>query len=124
MVEYIIQNPFLFSPAPWVPMADVYEDDQQILIMVDIAGIDRDEIKVTLDGRTIHITGRRPSLCPSGSVRIRQMEIDTGAFTRRIVLPESVIFDEIECTYKDGFLRIVLPKRGKGEAIRIPVESE
>jgi HSP20 family protein len=105
-------------------MADVYENDRQVVIVVDLAGVDRDHLKVTLDGRAIQIIGRRYSPCPPGSLRIRQMEIDTGEFRRRIVLPGAVMFEESECTYKDGFLNIVLPKETKPEVIQIPVESE
>lgn len=124
MAEDITRNLFLFSPTPWTPMADVYEDDQRIVIVVDLAGVERDQLRVTLEGRTIRIMGRRQSPCPSGSVKIRQMEIDTGEFQRRIVLPKAVALDECECTYKDGFLSIVLPKKAESEAVRIPIESE
>ena len=124
MVEDMSRNFCLFSPTSWVPMADVYEDDQHIAIVVDLAGVERDNLRVTLDGRIIEITGRRNSPCPLGPVRIRQMEIDTGEFKRRIALPGSVIFEESACTYKEGLLSIVLPKKTKPEVIQIPVESE
>jgi HSP20 family protein len=124
MIEKINRSLYLFSPTPWVPMADVYEDEQHVVIVVDLAGVDRDRLKVTLDGRIIQISGRRESPSPSGLMRIRQMEIDSGEFRRRIALSGAVSFEASECTYRDGLLRIVLPKITKSEVMRIPVETE
>jgi HSP20 family protein len=124
MAEDIGKNYCLFSPAAWMPTADVYEKKEEILVVVDLAGVERDQLEVTLDGRTIQIAGRRKIPCPSGYVRIRQMEIDTGEFRRQVALPGPVDFDKIECVYKDGFLHIVLPKKRQGDVIQIQIEVE
>jgi HSP20 family protein len=108
----------------WVPAADIYENEKCVMIFVDIAGVNPDQVRISLENRSILITGERITPSPGGVVRIHQMEIDAGLFRRRITLPCPVDFDNSECTYKSGFLRIDLPKRPKREAIRIPVESE
>jgi HSP20 family protein len=124
MVEEITRSFSLFSPTPWVPMADVYEDEDHVMIVVDLAGVDRDRLMVTVEGRFIQISGRRESPSPPGLMRIHQMEIDSGEFRRRIALSGAVSLEANECTYRDGLLRIVLPKRTRREVIRIPVETE
>jgi HSP20 family protein len=108
----------------WVPAADMYEDGTDMMIFVDLAGVDPDQVKVSLENRSIVLSGERPSPSPRGVMRIHQMEIDSGLFRRRIPLPEPVDFDKIQCTYKHGLLRIVLPKKPRQERVQIPIESE
>lgn len=112
------------SATVWVPAADMYENDRQVMIFVDMAGVDPDQVRITLENRGILITGERPRPSPGGVMRIHQMEIDAGLFKRRIPLPAPVDFDNIECTYKNGLLRIVLPKKPQQETVQIRVESE
>ncbi|MBW2057701.1 MAG: Hsp20/alpha crystallin family protein [Deltaproteobacteria bacterium] len=112
------------SATVWVPAVDIYENERNVLVLVDMAGVDPDQTKITLENQTILITGQRPRPSPGGVVRIHQMEIDAGVFKRRIPLPGPVDSDSIECTYKDGLLRIVLPKKPRQEMVRIPVESQ
>ena len=112
------------STTAWVPAADIYENDRHMVIFVEIAGVNPDQLRITLEDRSILITGERPTPSPGGVVRIHQMEIDAGFFKRRIPLPGPVDFENSECTYKSGLLRIDLPKKPRQETIRIPVESE
>lgn len=112
------------SATVWVPAADMYENDRQIMIFVDMAGVNPDQVRITLENRSILITGERPRPSPGGVMRIHQMEIDAGVFKRRIPLPAPVDFDNIQCTYRHGCLRIVLPKKPRQEAVQIPIEPE
>ena len=112
------------SMTAWVPAADMYENESQVMIFVDMAGVDPNQVKVSLENRGILITGQRLSPSPSGVVRIHQMEIDAGGFRRWIHLPAPVEFENIQCTYRNGLLRVVLPKKTRPETVRIPVELE
>ncbi len=112
------------SATVWEPAADIYENEKQVMILVDMAGVDPDRVRITLENRCILITGERPRPSPPGVVRIHQMEIDAGLFERRIPLPGPVDFDSSQCTYKNGLLRIVLPKKPRQGTIQIFVESE
>ncbi|MFQ5884796.1 MAG: Hsp20/alpha crystallin family protein [Thermoplasmata archaeon] len=112
------------SATVWVPAIDIYENDRHVVIFVDIAGVNPDQVSVSLENRSIVITGERPTPSPGGVVRIHQMEIDAGFFKRRIPLPGPVDFEESQCTYKSGLLRIDLPKKERRETIQIPVESK
>lgn len=113
---------FSFS-ASWGPAADVYEDDKEIRIVVDIAGVDPDQLEIRVNGEVIQIAGTRNSPTPSRLVRIHQMEIEHGAFNARIRLPGWVVFEEKKYHYMNGFLTIVLPKRSREEVVRIPIKS-
>jgi len=115
---------YLAISASWGPAADVYEDDKEIRIVVDIAGVDLDQMEIRADGEVIQIAGTRKSPAPSRLLRIHQMEIEHGAFNTRIRLPGWVVFEEKEYYYMNGFLTIVLPKRARDEVVHIPIQSE
>jgi HSP20 family protein len=118
-----IRSYFAFS-ASWGPAADVYEDEKEIRIVVDIAGVDPDQLEIRVDGEVIQITGIRKSPAPSRLLRIHQMEIEHGAFNTRIRLPGWVVLEERESHYMNGFLTIVFPKRSREDMVHIPIQSE
>jgi len=120
----LIQDYRNLSGNVWVPTADVYENDRQVMIFVDIPGVNPDQVKITLGNRSILITGERPGPLPRDVLRIHQMEIDAGVFKRRIPLPGPVDFERSHSTYKNGLLKIVLPKKQKPETIQISIETE
>jgi HSP20 family protein len=92
----------------WQPPTDVYETDKAIVVQVEIAGMRDSDITISLEDRTLTISGTRPG--PGESGAYHQMEIPSGDFLSVVELPIAVNYDEIEAFYQDGFLRIVLPK--------------
>ncbi len=115
---------YLAFSASWGPAADVYEGEKEIRIVVDIAGIDPDQLEIRVDREVIQIAGTRKSPVPSGLLRIHQLEIDHGAFNTRIRLPGWVVLEERQYHYVNGFLTIVLPKKSRKEVVHIPIRSE
>ncbi|NWF91443.1 MAG: Hsp20/alpha crystallin family protein [Syntrophaceae bacterium] len=124
MKEEITQKSFLFFSSSWEPAADIYEDEREIKIVVDAAGVDPERLQITLEGRTLEIIGERSAPLQANLLRIHQMEIDYGHFSRRIQLPVPVVFERSQSIYKYGFLVIILPKKPRDEVIRISVEAE
>lgn len=95
------------APA-WRPPTDVYESEDQIVVRVEIAGMHEDDFKIELDGLLLSIRGVRSDTTERRAYH--QMEIRFGEFSSDIELPAPVVASEVDATYKDGFLRIVLPK--------------
>jgi HSP20 family protein len=93
------------------PPADCFrtEDPTQLVVVVDIAGVDPSQVQIVAAERTLVISGER--LRPRAAARpsYRQMEIDYGPFQRQIVLDEDVDASEARATYEDGLLTVVLP---------------
>lgn len=71
----------------WKPAVDVYETANEVIVLVDLAGIKKEEIEVTIDGDSLRIVGTRRDITSTPKVRLHQMEIDFGDFERRIVIP-------------------------------------
>lgn len=105
----------------WKPGVDVYETANEVIVLVDLAGVNKEEIEVTFDGDSLRIVGSRRDITSTPKVRLHQMEIDFGDFERTIVIPATVNKDNISATYRQGFLQITLTKlrKGRGEKIKI-----
>lgn len=107
----------------WPPV-DSYrtEDPAQLVVVVELPGVDPEQVQVVLQNSALIITGERmrPSKCDR---HYHQMEIDRGPFERRIQIHEQVDAGAASATYERGLLEIVLPlaKRPTG-AVRVPIE--
>ena len=105
----------------WRPPTDVYETDNFVVVKVEIAGMEEGDFTISLSNRSLTITGVRhdPVAEAEGlALSYQQMEIRYGGFKTEVYLPWAIIEDEIEATYEDGFLRVVLPK---AKAQKVPV---
>jgi HSP20 family protein len=92
----------------WCPPTDVYETDRSVIVKVEIAGMDRGDFSISLEGSRLTISGIRRD--PAAKLGYQQMEILYGHFETHVLLPRAIDEDEIEATYQDGFLVVRLPK--------------
>jgi HSP20 family protein len=101
----------------WEPQADVYETREAVRVKVELAGVRPETIQVELsgDGRALAVRGVREDERAEAVNRIlfHQMEIYLGPFERVLTLPPGaeVDRDQVQASYKDGFLLITLPKK-------------
>jgi len=100
----------------WQPPIDVHETHDQITVKMELAGAKADDLQVSLspDDRVLTISGVRgeDQADRAGRMRCHQLEIYVGPFERSIPLPATPLLrDKITATYRDGFLRIALPKK-------------
>jgi len=97
----------------WKPLTDVYETDDEVVIVMDIAGISVNDIKLTLqDQRLLIIRGIRRERSNDEKRHYHKMEIDFGPFQRKIDLPSRIDPERATNNYSQGFLEIRLPKSG------------
>jgi HSP20 family protein len=92
------------------PPVDVYrrDDPASITVIVELAGIDPDTVRIVGRGRTIVVAGERVRPRVTGQA-YQQMEIDYGSFERHVTLSDDVDYDAVQATYDGGLLTIVLP---------------
>ena len=97
----------------WSPAVDIFETENEVVLVAEVAGVSREDIKVMVEGEVVRIYGERSSLSTQPGARYHRMEISSGAFTRsfRITVP----FDpeRVEAKIDDGFLKVTLPKRAE-----------
>src|SRR5690349_8207864 len=82
--------PSISQPTAWTPNTDVYENDESLIVRIELAGINKEDLDITLNDRLLLVRGHRPDPCRRGRCSFRQMEIDYGYFERRILIPRSV----------------------------------
>jgi len=106
----------------WKPPTDVYETDDEMVVVMDIAGIDARDVKVQIEGRALVIRGIRREPALGVKRTYHKMEIDYGLFERKIELPADVDPAQVTTNYHHGFLEIHLTKKPKPGPTRIEIE--
>lgn len=103
-----------WNPSPagesWFPPMDVIETDTSIEVLVDLPGLDPENVDVSIRNDRLVISGSRPAPSTDGDVRWYQFERHAGDFRRSFTLPVAVDTDKAKATTTHGLLRIVLPK--------------
>jgi HSP20 family protein len=108
----------------WIPAVDVYEDKESIVIEVEAPGMKEEDLKVNLENNTLTITGERKFEKEEKNKNYYRMERSYGTFSRSFFLPDNVEAKNIKAKYKDGVLKLVLPKKAESKPQSIPIEKE
>jgi HSP20 family protein len=95
----------------WQPDADVFETESGVVVVVELAGIRSEDLRVTVDGEWLRIGGVRRVPLRSDVKRLLQMEIAAGPFERRLRVPIAFDRDSVSAHLADGFLTVTLPRR-------------
>jgi HSP20 family protein len=99
-----------YAEQTWKPPVDIYETAEDIVVLVEIAGMSSKNINVTMENDLLKISGIRPDYSPSTKMRLHQMEIDYGKFQRIVKISLPIDTNNISAKYREGFLQITLPK--------------
>lgn len=104
--------------ADWYPAADVYENKEEYVVAVDLPGIDRSTLDISIDDDRLTIKGKRTEndSTPQPGERPR------GNFLRMFDVPASVDQNQIKAEYKDGVLSVRLPRQPERKAQRIEIK--
>ena len=105
--------------ADWIPAADVYEDEREYLLALDLPGINHEGLEVSLDDGRLAIRGERKG---QEGLHARRAERPQGRFVRTFSLPDAVDRGRIAADYKDGVLLLHLPKRGETQGRRLRID--
>lgn len=103
-------EPFRTEFAVWQPKIDVYEATDRIVIVADLSGVSRDDLRLSVFGPELVIAGLRGSPCPPDTHAVHQLEIESGKFMRRIRLSHSIDRENVSASFAHGLLTIVIIK--------------
>lgn len=97
------------TEAHWAPNTDVYVTESGLVIKVELAGMRREDLELTIEGNRLRITGHRPDGCRAPKCKFLVMEINYGSFESVIELPDGYDLAQAKAAYQNGFLRIDVP---------------
>lgn len=92
----------------WVPVADIFTRDRDLVIRLELPGVRREDIDITLSGGVLVVSGERRSDIDEEEATFYTRERFYGAFRRSMNLPEGVSEDRINAAFEDGMLEIII----------------
>jgi HSP20 family protein len=120
------RNESVTSRGSWAPPVDIYEtDNQDLVITADLPDVTREEIEVTVEHSTLTLRGTRKAPSDVKEEQFRRVERRYGEFSRSFTLPETVDPSKVSAEHKNGVLTVKLPFReeSKPRAIRVEVAA-
>jgi HSP20 family molecular chaperone IbpA len=106
----------------FMPPADIFETKDAIIMFLDVPGADPDSLDVTLEQRELSISAHSTPLTPQGYAPV-YAEYREGSYERAFTLSDEVDRDRVDAVFKDGVLRLTLPKTKSSPAKKIMVKS-
>jgi len=114
------------STGNFAPPVDVYEDEHNVTLKIEVPGIDEKDIDVRVENNTLTVHGERKFEKEEKEENYRRVERQYGSFTRSFTLPNTVDTENVSAIYEKGVLKIKLAKKAeaKPKQIKVNVGSE
>lgn len=119
MLPAVRDNQFGFTPA-----VDVYEDKDNIIVETQLAGINPDDVKISIENDTLLIKGESEKKSEVDEKNYYRKEIRRGSFFRSISLPTKVRGDDAKAVTDGGILKITIPKAAETKVKTIKIENK
>jgi HSP20 family protein len=115
--------PLMRAPRMMTPAIDVYEDQDNVIVEAPLAGIKPADVNIEIEDNLLKISGESKHQSEVDEKNYYRKEIRSGAFYRTVALPKAVKGDEASATFKDGVLKITIPKAEEAKPRRITVKT-
>jgi len=114
------------TTSTFAPAVDVYEDEHNITLKIEVPGIDEKDIDVRIENNTLTVHGERKFEKEEKEENFRRVERQYGSFTRSFTLPNTVDDEHVQAQYDKGILKVQLAKKAeaKPKQIKVNVGSE
>jgi HSP20 family protein len=108
----------------WSPSVDIYENKEQIVLEAELPGMKREDFDLSIENNVITLRGERHFEKRDETDSYHRVERAYGSFTRSFTLPNTVSSEGATADYRNGVLRVTLPKREETKARRIEIKDE
>ena len=105
----------------WAPSVDIYEHQGSIVLKAEIPGVDPKEVDIRVENNVLTLRGERKLDQEITRDNTHRVERAYGAFSRSFTLPSVVDTEKIQAEYKDGVLKVVLPRREEAKPKQIQI---
>ncbi|MFH1067909.1 MAG: Hsp20/alpha crystallin family protein [bacterium] len=111
-----------FTQGEWMPLVDITEDKKEYLITAELPDVKKEDVKVTVENGVLLITGERKFEREEKDKKIHRIERSYGSFLRSFVVPDNADGSKITAEFKNGLLKVRLPKDEKTHLKQIEVK--
>jgi HSP20 family protein len=108
----------------WSPSVDIFETEGEIVVKAELPGMDRKDIALHLENNVLSLRGERRFVKETKEENYHRIERSYGNFSRSFSIPATVDEEKIRADYKDGVLKIILPKKDQAKPKQIKIASE
>ncbi len=108
----------------WSPNVDIYESENEIILEAELPGMNREDFEVSIENNVITLKGKREFEKKEEGDNYHRVERSYGAFTRSFSLPRTVSAEHTTADFRNGVLKVSLPKREEAKSRRIEVTGE
>ena len=105
----------------WAPAVDIYETENELVIKADLPEVAEKDVDVRVENNMLTIRGERKFEQNVKEDNYLRVERAYGSFSRSFSLPNTVNTEAIEANYKDGVLKVVLPKRAESKPKQVKI---
>lgn len=105
----------------FAPPVDVYEDEHNVTLKIEVAGIEEKDIDVRIENNTLTVHGERKFEKEEKEENYRRVERQYGSFTRTFTLPQTVDQESVQADYDKGVLKVKLAKKAEAKPKQIKV---
>ena len=113
-----------FKMSTWSPDVDITEDEKEYLVKADLPEVKKEDLKVTLENGVLSITGERKSEKEEKNKKFHRIERSFGSFERTFTMPDDADAAKMKAEFKDGVLRLHMPKNPKAQPKKIDLKVE
>ncbi|NIT58045.1 MAG: Hsp20 family protein [Aliifodinibius sp.] len=106
----------------WTPTTDMFETDGEYIVEVELPGLSKKDIQINCQDNVLSIEGERKHTHKEERPGYLRSERSFGAFKRSIILPASIVEDKVKASFKEGILRVTVPKAEKSKRKEVPIE--
>lgn len=109
------------SSRSWTPAVDIAETDEALSLYAELPGLTKEDVEITLEDNVLAIKGERKFEREETKENFHRIERAYGTFHRSFHLPSNVRSDQVEASFRDGVLRIDIPKQEEAKPRKIAI---
>ena len=94
----------------WIPAFDVSENENEYIVSAELPGIDSKDVEITFSDGILSVKGEKKNETEEKNENYHRIERSFGSFHRSFSIPGKVESDKVDASYKDGILKVLLPK--------------
>ena len=114
---------FTLAERTWKPPMDMNETPEEVIIVAEVSGVDKDDLEVEISSKAVRIRGKRYARHCTDNATYRLAELQYGLFERVLFLPAPIDPEIVSAAYQNGLLEIRLAKQPPEQTHKIPIQD-